>query len=236
MYKVLIVEDDPAAADALRGYLGRYGREHGMDLHVTWVASTFELAAARQDADLVFMDIDLPGLSGMEAAELLRTYDQETPLVFVTNLAQYAVEGYRVDALDFLVKPVRYSDFAMAMERAVRRMRRNEGSTLAVATRGGMRVVATSDIAYVDVANHDLTYHLADGERLVARGTLAELEGRLEGGPFVRASKSCLANMGHIRTVRGDELQMSTGDTIYLSRGRKREALATIADYLGGSR
>ncbi len=70
------------------------------------------------------MDIDLPGINGMEAAQLLREENATTPLIFVTNLAQYAVKGYQVDALDFMVKPVGYGDFAMRMGRAMRPWRR----------------------------------------------------------------------------------------------------------------
>ena len=93
------------------------------------------------------MDIDLPGMSGMEAAGLMRAYDEETPLIFVTNLAQYAIRGYEVDALDFIVKPVSWYHFSMRMDKAMRAMRRHSATgRLKVSTRSGVRVIPPADV------------------------------------------------------------------------------------------
>ena len=106
------------------------------------------------------MDIDLPGINGMEAAQILRGYDEQTPLVFVTNLAQYAIKGYQVDALDFMVKPVAYDDFSLRMDRAMRMVRRTSKGTVAIPTPDGIRVVRLDDVLYVDIVKHDLHYTL----------------------------------------------------------------------------
>ena len=87
MHRVLIVEDDPVEAAKLRGHLDRYAREHDTSFSVETLSSALEFVETRHVADLIFMDINMPGINGMEAAELLRTYDTETPLVFVTDLA-----------------------------------------------------------------------------------------------------------------------------------------------------
>ena len=134
MYRVLIVEDTPAEADALRGFLERYAAEKGLELGIEVLGSALEFIDLRRTADLVLMDIDMPGINGMEAAQIMRGYDTQTPLIFVTNLAQYAVRGYSVDALDFVVKPVEYHDFAMRLDRALRIMARNARSTMALPT------------------------------------------------------------------------------------------------------
>lgn len=237
MYQVLIVEDEDEAAIALRKCLERYAREYGLELSVTRFDSAERFVKSKRAYDLVFMDIDLPGINGMDAAELLRTYDDRTPLIFVTNLAQYAVRGYEVDALDFIVKPVSYYNFSMRMDKAVRAMRRNERQRVSVPSRAGIRVVPVEDIVYVETENHDLVYHLCEEEEetLRVRGSLSKLEEELADGPFVRISSSCLANMDHIRSIQAGALAMSNGDTLYASRAKKRAVLETFADYLGGS-
>lgn len=235
MYRVLIIEDDRSTAQQLRSYVEHFSADRGVELACSWLASAVEFAAEKHPADLILMDIQLPGINGLEAAEILRGYDEQTPVVFVTNLAQYAVRAYRVDALDFIVKPVRYHDFCMAMDRAVKRMRRNDRHALSIPTKDGLRVVDVSDVAYVDVRGHSLSYHLGDGQELVTRDALAAVEARMDASRFTRASKSCLVNMAHVRNVCGDELLMSDGATVYLGRTRKRAALADIAAYLGGS-
>lgn len=241
MYKVLIVEDEDDAARALTECLERYGREFGVELKVSRHASAVDFIREKRTWDLVFMDIDLPGVNGMEAAGLLRTYDPATPLIFVTNLAQYAVRGYEVDALDFIVKPVSYYSFSMRMDKAVRAMRRNACSHLTVQTRAGVRVIDHKDLVFVETVSHDLVFHTVpeaggnDDEPLRVRGSLSKLEGELAGGPFLRISSGCIVNMDHIRSMQTGTLRMDDGTVLYASRSQKRAALDTFADYLGGS-
>lgn len=237
MFRALIVEDTDAEAIALERCLERFADQRGEQFHVTRLRSAVEFLEGSHPADLIFMDIDLPGLTGMEAAEALREFDRETPLVFVTNLAQYAVHGYAVDAVGFIVKPVSYGDFALCMERVMRVLRRAARQTITVPTHDGVRVVDIADLAYIDVRGHDATYHLAGGGILTQRATLSSIARQLEGldAPFVNVSASCLVNMAHVLRIRGDEVVLTGGASVYLSRGKKRAALDRIADYLGGA-
>lgn len=244
MRQIAIIEDDEAEEERLAGHLERYGREQGEGFQISWFTTAEDFLSQRRTFDLIFFDIDLPGeLDGMEAARLLRSYDTETPLIFVTNLAQYAVKGYEVEALDFMVKPVNYHDFSLRMDKAMRLMARNSGKTVTLSLAGGgMRVVAVADVAYVEIVNHDLIWHLTGqaaagdaGAEARERRTLKQAEALLPESQFVRVSNSCLANMAHIAVVHGDSLAMDTGDELYFSRSRKRPALEKIAAYLGGS-
>ena len=236
MCKIAIVEDELDAANTLTSFLERYGAEKGQQFRITKYGNALDFEVSHQQFDLIFMDIQMPGINGMEAAHLMRTYDEQTPLIFVTNLAQYAVKGYEVDALDFIVKPVTYYNFRMRMDKAMRRIRRNGEKSLAINTRDGMRVVPLSDIEYVDINRHDLAYHLVgEASPLVVYGSLKAFEEQVVDGPFVRISNCCLANMNLVRSVRGSELRMRSGVTLYFSRSRKREAIDTITAFLGGS-
>ena len=122
MPNIALVEDEPEAADVLASFIARYAGEKGLELTVTRFGNAMDFEMTHQHFDLVFMDIQMPGINGMEAAQLMRTYDSETPIIFVTNLAQYAVKGYEVDALDFIVKPVTYFNFRMRMDKAMRKL------------------------------------------------------------------------------------------------------------------
>ena len=236
MPHIAIVEDEFEAAETLATFINRYANEKNLELTITRFSGAMDFEVTHQKFDLIFMDIQMPGINGMEAAHLMRTYDSETPIIFVTNLAQYAVKGYEVDALDFIVKPVTYFNFRMRMDKAVRRIRRNGDRSMAIGTRDGMRVVALPDIEYVEISKHDLSYHLV-GEKdpLVVYGSLVAFEQKVEGGPFVRISNCCLVNMNRVRAIRGNELVMHGGEVLYFSRSRKREAVATITGFLGGS-
>lgn len=234
MYKILIVEDEPAAADGLRACIERYGSEHGEQFQVSWAKSALELDLdAPAGADLIFMDIDLPGENGLDSAIELRRHDRTTPLVFVTNLAQCAVRGYQADALDFIVKPYTYGAFAMRMDRAMEVMRRAARRSVTVRSHDGLRIVAVSDLVFVDVNGHNLTYHLADGSSFSARDSLSHAAEGLGGAPFLRVSSGCLINMGHVRGVRDAEVTLTGGERVWISRANKRRCLEEISRYLG---
>lgn len=236
MFRILIVEDNPEEQAVLRAHLERYATEHDEDFQITWLKSAVEFVEGSETADLIFMDIDLPGINGMEAATLLRSFDNHTPLIFVTNLSQYAVRGYEVDALDFIVKPVTYYNFSMRMDKAMRIMRRTTGRNVVIQTKAGMRVIPLSELISVEVLNHNLAYRAVGyDDPIEVRGSLAAVERELADAPFVRISNSCLANMGHVRDIKGNELRMSDGSVLYFSRARRRPAMERIADYLGGS-
>ena len=235
MYRILIVEDTPAEADVLRGHLERYAAEKDLSLSIEVLPSALEFVNSRHAADLVFMDIDMPGINGMEAAEILRTYDTETPLVFVTNLAQYAVRGYQVDAVDFVVKPVEYGNFSQRMDRAMRVVARNAARSLALPTENGLRVVAQSELLFVDMSKHDVCYHLADGTCLKERGSLRAAEERLGTTSFVRVSSGCLANMGRVARIGRESIVMEGGTELFFSRSQRKRALEALANFVGRS-
>ncbi|WP_455137784.1 LytR/AlgR family response regulator transcription factor [Thermophilibacter sp.] len=236
MYRTLIVEDEPKEAQRLIDYVRRYGEAHDVAFRISWLRSAMEMLSDKGRYDLVFLDINLPGISGMEAAQLMRVYDETTPIIFVTNLSKYAVKGYEVGATGFIVKPVTWGNLSMSLDRALRAVAQSAGRSVMVPTEDGARVLPFSSIVFVEVTGHRLTYHLEGGETLEARGALGQLEEELEGAPVLRVSKSCLANMDKITLVRAHELQMVTGDVLRVSRTRRREVLDAVTDYLGSHR
>lgn len=235
-YRALIVEDDPQAADVLRGHLARFGGERGVRFSVTVLGSALDLVDGGHVADIIFLDIGLPGINGMEAAELLRAHDEVTPIVFVTDLAQYAVRGYAVDALDFMVKPVSYEVFALRMGRALRVMARNASTSVTLPTPDGLRIIDTQDIIYVEILRHDLYWHIVgQSEPLRVRGSLTAVETQLSEERFCRVAASHLVNMGQVALVRAGSVTMSDGTEIAFTRSRKKGALEQLARYVGGS-
>lgn len=239
VYQVLLLEDSPAAAQSLLAHVRRYSREHDVELAVTWRDSARSLAELSEKADLILMDIEMPGLDGMEAATLMRTFDATTPIIFVTNLAQFAVRGYEVDALDFMVKPVSYGAFCMRMDKALRVMERNASRSLVLKTQGGITVVRVSEIAYIDSHGHDLQFHLTDGQTAVERGTLASVEERLPAMQFVRVSKGTIVNMAQIKRFRSSEVMLLDGTTFAVGRTMRTSVVEKVNAFfgtLGGAR
>ena len=236
MHRILIVEDTPAEADALVACLERYGSERGVSFRVERLSSALDFMERRPSADLIFMDIDMPGVTGMEAAELLRTYDAETPLVFVTNLAQYAVQGYEVEALDFIVKPLDWNVFSFRMTRILSRLKRRQDATahsVVIRTDDGLRRVEIPDLRYVEVNHHTLTYHTAAGQ-FTQRGTMREAESALLPHGFCRCNQCYLVNLRYV-TALEDEVVTVGGDQLRISRSKKKEFMSILANHIESS-
>jgi DNA-binding LytR/AlgR family response regulator len=236
MIRVLIIEDNAEDEELLCSHLTRYAQEHGEKFQVSWHKVAFEIIENPPETDLIFLDIDLPGINGMETAEAFRARGIETPIIFVTNLAKYAVKGYQVDALDFIVKPVTFEDFALRMSKALRVINRNKGRVVYIPSKDGLTVIPVSKVIAIEVKGHYVFYHLDDEPRpFLCRKTLAKAQEELEGSSFVRISSSTLVNMDHVRKISGAELRLSNGETFTISRAKRHEALMAIADYYGGN-
>ena len=236
MYRALIVEDDAEAAATLHSPLLRFGVERDMDFSVETLGSALELLEGSHPADVIFLDIGLPGINGMEAAEIIRQSDKITPIVFVTDLAQYAVHGYQVDALDFMVKPVSYEDFSLRMGRVLRVMARNDSESITLSTADGLRMVPLRDIVYVEILKHDLYWHVL-GEKvpLRMRGSIKGASEQLGETRFCRISASHIVNMAQVRRLRGTSLVMADGTELVISRSRKAQALEALTRFAGAS-
>ena len=164
MLHISFAEDDPAMALQLRQYLDRYGAEHGLELEVRSFASGDELLRQYDTScDILLLDVEMPGIDGMETARALRQRDRDVVIVFITNIARYAVDGYEVEALDFILKPVNYFTFSVKLDRAVRRARQQARHTVCLQLADGMQMLDTQEIYYLETRDRMLYYHTDKG-------------------------------------------------------------------------
>lgn len=234
MISIAIVEDNRSEAKLLNEYIERYGKENGIAFEVNVFAdAVLFLTNYRPRYDIVFMDIEMPDMDGMQASVRLREVDASVTLIFVTNMAQYAVKGYEVDALDFIVKPVSYSIFSPKMAKAIRNTSDKRGKTMiSVNTEKGMTMLPANELCYVEVMRHRLIYHTDVGE-IVSGGSLKEAEEKLADMPFSKCNSCYLVNLRFVRAVEGDTVTVGK-DKLQISRRRKKQFLDDIAVYMGG--
>lgn len=225
MIRIAIVEDEPDFQQQLQNYLIRYGTEKKCRFRIsTFCDAVSFLADYRRDYDLVFMDIKMPGIHGMEAAWQLRRLDQQVALIFVTTLVQYAIAGYEVGALYYLLKPLHYHEFVLKLTSALKRISRSD----VIIIRSGQKVhrIDLSDIHYLESDGHNIRYHL--GDQIVARRcSLRHAESELD-NRFVRCSSSFIVNLAHARAIKNDSVDID-GTLLHISR-TQRQAFAHAFD------
>lgn len=234
MIRVAIVEDEAAVRDQLMGYVQRYMRQYDAQIEVTMFTDGVEiLEEYRPVYDIIFLDVEMQHLDGMETASRIRALDSDVLLIFITNMAQYAIKGYEVDALDYVLKPVSYGAFCTKLSRAIQRVQRRKGGQVALQlSGGGMQLLDTGDILYLETRNRMLYYHTATQEYAV-RGSLAGAEKQLAAYHFARCNQCYLVNLQYVRGVENDFVQV--GDArLEISRRQKAAFMTAVASYLGG--
>ena len=232
-----ILEDERDVAETIERYIRTYfdGIGRGGDIEIRYFSNAFDLLENyRADYDVLFMDIQLNVMSGMESAVLIRRQDPQVLIIFVTNLAQYAVEGYQVNAFDFILKPVDYNGFAMKLSRICKELEhRSDRGSVTLKTKAGFMRLSISRISYVEVRGHDIIYHM-DGENITARGTMKNVASQLEGHYFSLCNSCYLVNLAYVKKANKTVL-LSTGEELAISQGKRKQFMAHLAKYLGGT-
>ena len=231
MAKIAVVEDNDAMREQLCGFIAQYARESGRQLDVTAFADGAEIVDPyRPGFDIIFLDIEMPTLGGMPTAERIRQVDPDVVLVFVTNMAQYAIRGYEVDALDFVLKPVSYYQFSTKLERALQRIQRRRGGQIALQVGGGVQLLNTDDILYLETRDRLLHYHTA-ADTWSVRGSLQKAEKELAPYHFARCNQCYLVNLRHVTGVQNDFVQIGK-EQLEISRRQRGAFLAAVAGNL----
>ncbi len=231
--KIGILEDEKEVSDKIKSYVQKFFDLRGENVQIFSYSDAYTLIENyHADFDVMFMDIQMNLMNGMEAAVRIRQIDPRVLIVFVTNLAQYAVEGYAVNAFDFILKPVDYNGFAMKLERICKELNhRKPGEFINVKTKNGIARLNVSDIAYVEVKTHDVIYH-AGGEVYVARGTLKSVTQELDKYYFSLCNSCYLVNLAYVRKVNKTVI-LSTGDELFVSQGKRKQFMSELAKYIG---
>ena len=234
IYKIAIVEDEAVWSNALRNMLRTFEKEVNVTLEETQFTSIEDfLTGYKERYDLVFMDIELPGMNGMDGARRLREIDPVVTLIFVTNMAQFAVQGYEVSALDYLVKPVSYQNFAIKMRRALDAIGKTDSKRVVVYGKTEMHSMSIQEILYVEVQGHHLLFHKTNSEVIDACGALSDLETQLRGFGFSRCNTCYLLNMKYITKIYALSVLLSDGTELQISRRRKKDFVDEFAVYMG---
>ena len=192
-----------------------------------------EKLAAETDYDIILMDIEMKFMDGMMAAEEIRKVDTEVIIIFITNSPQYAIKGYAVDALDYVLKPVSYYAFSQRLGRAVERVARRARHFLQINAHGTAHKLDTSAIYWIENCGHDLIFHTAEGE-VTAPGSMTETEEKLAQDSYFRVNKGCLVNLEHVDRMDGEDAIVH-GDRVPLARARRKAFLDALNDYINGA-
>lgn len=232
--RIAIIEDDKDDASLLKNAIDKAKNELNLSIEtLIFDNPTVFIDKYKTNYDILFLDIELPNINGLELAKMIRAIDRNVIIIFVTNMAQFAVEGYKVDAMDFIVKPISYPNLLLKLERAYQKIANNQDNKIVVKDKTSTSILSVNEIKYVEVINHKLIFHTINGD-VSSIGSLSSLEPRLNQFSFSRCNNCYLVNLKYVTKVENFDLLL--GDTkLQISRSRKKHFLKDLADYLGGT-
>ena len=232
MLNIAIVDDEKAYIDQIQEYITQYGQEKNREICTeVFCDGNSLLEGFSHRFDIILLDIEMGERNGMDVAREIRKTDQDVVIVFITNMAQYAINGYEVGALDYVLKPINYYTFSVRLERAVSRVKKRQSDEILLNLPDGIKRVRVGQIHYVEVQNRMLHYHTEDGVFIV-RGTLQGAEELLRESHFVRCNHWYLVNLQHVSEIRRN-LVIVAGDELEISRRNKTAFLSALTDYMG---
>lgn len=234
MIRVAIVDDEVTSVEQLKSYLMQYQKERNEVMSIVSFSDGDEIAENyKAEYDIILLDIEMKFMDGMTAAEMIRKKDPEVILIFITNMAQYAIKGYTVNATDYVLKPVSYFAFSQRLDKVVSHINKKVKKYLAIGVKGGTVKIDISNIYYIESQGHRIIFHTSNDEYTIY-STMKEIEDKLTNMDFFRCNKGYLLNLAHVDSVQ-DGIVIINGERLLISRGRKKEFMEALTDYLGGA-
>lgn len=233
MYKIAIVDDEKNIRNQILEYIKQYGAENSIQFEVVAFQDGQEVKEVNTEIfDIIFFDIDMPKINGMEAANYVREHNKDVVIVFITNLEQYAIAGYSVGALDYVLKPINYYGFSLRLARALERVKNKETTEILITNVDELIRLNSGDIYYIEIANRMLHYYTTDGEYVV-RGTMKSAEEELKDYNFVKCNHWYLVNLKYVTGIRQNIVTVA-GAELEISRRNKSAFIQAVTDYVGG--
>lgn len=236
LYRVFILEDEEKHAQRLISLLNAYQESHpDVRLEVTHFSNSFRLRAEYNcNADLLFMDIQMEGMNGIQTAREIRKTDPKVMIIFTTSLAQYAIEGYSVQAFDFILKPLEERVFEAKLDIALHVLAHTHTEDwIDVSNKTETKRITVSDITFIEVASHNVLIHTKQSI-ISCWGSLRDFEEKLSGMHFARCNACYLVNLRNVHSISGNTVAVGN-DVLAISKAKHREFLTTFAMYKGGS-
>lgn len=224
MYRIAICDDEAAELDKTEELLRIYQKRHQeYEFETERFHGAEEFICAVEEGyapDLLVMDIYMPGKTGIEAAKELRLMRSECRIIFLTTSTEYALEAFRVEAEQYLIKPVMPEEFFAILDKQIKEIENQEAQYVLFKAEGRIRRVSVRRIVYCEAQKKHQCVFLEDGTQIMQNLTMSRLcEMLCVFSEFAKVGVAYIVNMEHIESLSAQEIQLDNGRNIYLPRG-----------------
>ncbi|MBO4990230.1 MAG: response regulator transcription factor [Clostridia bacterium] len=232
MLEIAILDDEEENLRVLEGYIARYCESEKIEYRVQFYKEALSFVEKYKAIyDIIFMDVEMPLMDGFSAARKIRKIDGETVLIFVTKMAQYAVKGYEVSAMDYVVKPVSYAQFYIKFKRAVASAVAKKSVDYYIKRQNCIVKLNVRDIRYIETSGRVCTFHTVNGD-YETYATLYNVKEDLKRYSFLQCNAYTLVNPSYITGAKGLSILMNDTE-IAVSRPRKKDFFRELNEWIG---
>lgn len=233
MLHIAICDDEKDFVEHLTGLLLQYSRDTGREIKITAYYDGMELIEKYDTTiDLIFLDICMKMVNGLHAAERIRQMDENVGIIFLTTLTQYGLEGYKYQATNYIIKPLKYVRLKSEMDKFIRRRQKDETPSLVIANDTGKYKVSLKSIRYIETYNRNLMFH-TENENIICYKSMKEVEKQLADRSFVRCHTSYIVNLFYVKGIKKLDIELISGEIIPISQPKRKEFMERLADYWG---
>lgn len=229
--KIAIVDDDEQCRRQVAEFIRTYAKKNKEIIETEEYSLGINFASEyRSDCAVIFLDVEMPHMDGITTAKRIRAIDEFVPIIFLTSYSQYAINGYEVNALDYVMKPLTYFVFETKLKKALKYVQRRVDADVIIMTRQEVVRLPICDIMYANSEGNDTVYHTQNDtyrERMPMRETALKFK-----GPNIAAcSSGCLVNLAFVTKIVKDTAYL--GDIFLpISRGKRKEFMNRYISFL----
>jgi len=231
---IAVLEDKPNDRDRLCAFIDEYCRGRCFAAEIKAFGTGEALLGAFKPGlyDLLFIDIFLPGISGVDVARAIRGMDRDCMMVFVTDSPDFTMDGFMVQAAGYVLKPVNRRKMSDALH-ACRFIFERNSRAIELPVGGKNILIPLADLFYAEVLDKETVLHMKKG-RLSVRLPLETVEKRLGGVPFLRCNRSYIINMNYVADMQEDDFLMQNGDLVPIRKNNRKEIRLAMAKFAAG--
>jgi DNA-binding LytR/AlgR family response regulator len=230
---IAIAEDDMQQQKVIKEHLERYSAENAQQVACQFFSDGFQLLENYTVGkfDILLLDIQMQHIDGMKAAQEIRMIDEAVLIIFITNLAHYAIQGYSVRAFDFIIKPIDHELFERKINNAVQVIKRNQRDKVSFKVHNGRIGLDRAAIMYFEIFARKITIHTDTGSYQI-NDTLKNIEQIIDDARFFRCHAGFLVNISHVKFVGKTSAKIGNAE-VPISKHRRKEFLEAIANGMG---
>ena len=235
MIKIAFCDDELSVLNELRILLDQYRVDRNQEIDYTAFQSPLDLLAEIERGtryDILFLDVIMPGETGIDTAAEIRNHDNNVKIIFLTSSPEYAVQSYTVGAYFYQLKPIWPESFFRLMDSAISTCEKEQSHSLILRCKNGITRIELQHLEYCEVIRHTLYIHLSSGKVFEITCSLDELSKRLEPyACFLRPHRSYLINLDYIQSLSYQTITMSCLAEIPIPRGKYHEIKDIYLEY-----